>query len=155
MTKSPRIGHCSRNSRQIRPVIGPGSPRPALHTKTKTSAGAFTRFGAAPNSNVCPVCPRLPGTRCRVLNKRAVARPRTRRRPSTAPLKSIPALPRKNYFYPDLPKGLQILRNSNCVATGGWLESNVNGAKKRIGIAPLASEEDAGKSLHDGFPHGG
>jgi aspartyl-tRNA(Asn)/glutamyl-tRNA(Gln) amidotransferase subunit B len=123
-----------------------------LATKTKIFCGCSTRFGDAPNSNVCPVCLGLPGT-LPVLNKRAVERAMRAALAINCTVHEHSRFARKNYFYPDLPKGYQISQYELPLATGGWLEIEVHGEKKRIGITRLHLEEDAGKSLHDGFPH--
>ena len=122
-----------------------------LLTRTKIFCGCSTRFGDAPNSNVCPVCLGLPGT-LPVLNKRAVE---MGIRASLAPNCTVhdhSRFARKNYFYPDLPKGYQISQFELPLATGGWVEIEHDGKPRRIGITRLHLEEDAGKSLHDGFP---
>src|SRR5437899_4116391 len=121
-----------------------------LLTKTKIFCGCSTRFGDPPNTNVCPVRLGLPGT-LPVLNKRAVE---MAMRPSLAlncTIRERSRFARKNYFYPDLPKGYQISQYELPLATGGWLEIEVAGARKRIGITRLHLEEDAAKNLHEGF----
>jgi aspartyl-tRNA(Asn)/glutamyl-tRNA(Gln) amidotransferase subunit B len=123
-----------------------------LLTKTKIFCGCSTRFGDSPNSNVCPVCLGLPGT-LPVLNKRAVEMAIRAALAINCTVHEHSRFARKNYFYPDLPKGYQISQYELPLATGGWLEIEVHGEKKRIGITRLHLEEDAGKSLHDGFPH--
>jgi aspartyl-tRNA(Asn)/glutamyl-tRNA(Gln) amidotransferase subunit B len=123
-----------------------------LLTKTKIFCGCSTRFGDAPNSNVCPVCLGLPGT-LPVLNKRAVEMAMRAAQAINCTVHEHSRFARKNYFYPDLPKGYQISQYELPLATGGGLEIEVHGEKKRIGITRLHLEEDAGKSLHDGFPH--
>ena len=123
-----------------------------LLTKTKIFCGCSTRFGDPPNSNVCPVCLGLPGT-LPVLNKRAVEMAMRAALAINCTIHEHSRFARKNYFYPDLPKGYQISQYELPLATGGWLEIDVKGQKKRIGITRLHLEEDAGKSLHDGFPH--
>ena len=123
-----------------------------LLTKTKIFCGCSTRFGDPPNSNVCPVCLGLPGT-LPVLNKRAVEMAMRAALAINCTVHEHSRFARKNYFYPDLPKGYQISQYELPLATGGWLEIEVHGEKKRIGITRLHLEEDAGKSLHDGFPH--
>jgi aspartyl-tRNA(Asn)/glutamyl-tRNA(Gln) amidotransferase subunit B len=123
-----------------------------LLTKTKIFCGCSTRFGDPPNSNVCPVCLGLPGT-LPVLNKRAVEMAMRAALAINCTVHEHSRFARKNYFYPDLPKGYQISQYELPLATGGWLEIEVHGEKKSIGITRLHLEEDAGKSLHDGFPH--
>jgi aspartyl-tRNA(Asn)/glutamyl-tRNA(Gln) amidotransferase subunit B len=114
-----------------------------LRTRSKIFCGCATSFGAAPNSHTCPVCLGLPGA-LPVLNAEAVrlaalAGLATR---CTVELRSVFA--RKNYFYPDLPKGYQISQGDAPVCTGGWLE--VDG--RRLRIQRIHLEEDAGKLLH-------
>jgi aspartyl-tRNA(Asn)/glutamyl-tRNA(Gln) amidotransferase subunit B len=123
-----------------------------LLTKTKIFCGCSTRFGDAPNTNVCPVCLGLPGT-LPVLNKRAVEMAMRASLALNCTVHEHSRFARKNYFYPDLPKGYQISQYELPLATGGWIEIEHEGNPKRIGITRLHLEEDAGKSLHDGFPH--
>src|ERR1700730_85431 len=123
-----------------------------LLTKTKIFCGCSTRFGDAPNSKVCPVCLGLPGT-LPVLNKRAVEMAMRASLALNCTVHEHSRFARKNYFYPDLPKGYQISQYELPLATGGWIEIEHQGKPKRIGITRLHLEEDAGKSLHDGFPH--
>ena len=127
-----------------------------LLTKTKIFCGCSTRFGDPPNSNVCPVCLGLPGT-LPVLNKRAVEMAMRAALALNCTVHERSRFARKNYFYPDLPKGYQISQYELPLATGGWLDVEVaglpgqSGAKKRIGITRLHLEEDAAKNLHEGF----
>jgi aspartyl-tRNA(Asn)/glutamyl-tRNA(Gln) amidotransferase subunit B len=122
-----------------------------LLTRTKIFCGCSTRFGDAPNSNVCPVCLGLPGT-LPVLNKRAVEMGIRASLALNCTVHDHSRFARKNYFYPDLPKGYQISQFELPLATGGWVEIEHDGKPRRIGITRLHLEEDAGKSLHDGFP---
>jgi aspartyl-tRNA(Asn)/glutamyl-tRNA(Gln) amidotransferase subunit B len=133
------------------PVIGL-EVHAQLLTRTKIFCGCSTRFGDPPNSNVCPVCLGLPGT-LPVLNKRAVEMGIRAALALNCTVHERSRFARKNYFYPDLPKGYQISQYELPLATGGWLEIEYGGETKRIGITRLHLEEDAGKSLHDGFPH--
>src|SRR5579863_4999730 len=121
-----------------------------LLTKTKIFCGCSTRFGDPPNTNVCPVCLGLPGT-LPVLNKRAVEMAMRASLALHCTVKDHSRFARKNYFYPDLPKGYQISQYELPLATGGWLEVEHGGTKKRIGITRLHVEEDAAKNLHEGF----
>ena len=121
-----------------------------LLTKTKIFCGCSTRFGDPPNTNVCPVCLGLPGT-LPVLNKRAVEMAMRASLALNCTIRERSRFARKNYFYPDLPKGYQISQYELPLATGGWLEIEVAGARKRIGITRLHLEEDAAKNLHEGF----
>jgi aspartyl-tRNA(Asn)/glutamyl-tRNA(Gln) amidotransferase subunit B len=121
-----------------------------LLTRTKIFCGCSTRFGDPPNTNVCPICLGLPGT-LPVLNKRAVEMAMRAALALNCTVHDHSRFARKNYFYPDLPKGYQISQYELPLATGGWLEVEVGGAKKRIGITRLHLEEDAAKNLHEGF----
>ena len=121
-----------------------------LLTKTKIFCGCSTRFGDPPNTNVCPVCLGLPGT-LPVLNKRAVEMAMRASLALNCAVHERSRFARKNYFYPDLPKGYQISQYELPLATGGWLEIKVGDARKRIGITRLHLEEDAAKNLHEGF----
>jgi len=121
-----------------------------LLTRTKIFCGCSTRFGDPPNTNVCPVCLGLPGT-LPVLNKRAVEMAMRASLALNCMVHDHSRFARKNYFYPDLPKGYQISQYELPLATGGWLEVEVGGSKKRIGITRLHLEEDAAKNLHEGF----
>jgi aspartyl-tRNA(Asn)/glutamyl-tRNA(Gln) amidotransferase subunit B len=132
------------------PVIGL-EVHAQLLTKTKIFCGCSTRFGDPPNSNVCPVCLGLPGT-LPVLNKRAVEMGMRAALALNCTVHEHSRFARKNYFYPDLPKGYQISQYELPLATAGWLAVAHNGEAKRIGITRLHLEEDAGKSLHEGFP---
>lgn len=133
------------------PVIGL-EVHAQLLTKTKIFCSCSTRFGDAPNSNVCPVCLGLPGT-LPVLNKRALEMGIRAALALNCTVHERSRFARKNYFYPDLPKGYQISQYELPLATGGWVEIEHNGQTKRIGITRLHLEEDAGKSLHEGFPN--
>src|SRR5271167_1146179 len=125
-----------------------------LLTNTKIFCACANRFGDAPNSNVCPICLGLPGT-LPVLNKRAVEMGIRASLALNCTVQEHSRFARKNYFYPDLPKGYQISQYELPLATGGWMEIEHDGKSKRIGITRLHLEEDAGKSLHDGFAHSG
>ena len=125
-----------------------------LQTLTKAFCGCSTKFGAAPNSNTCPVCLGLPGA-LPVLNKRALELALRASLAINCKIQERSRFARKNYFYPDLPKGYQISMYELPLATGGALEievESVEGGKKTIGITRLHMEDDAGKSLHEGFP---
>src|ERR1700719_4188970 len=121
-----------------------------LLTKSKIFCGCANRFGDAPNSNVCPVCLGLPGT-LPVLNRRAVEMAMRASLAINCTVHEHSRFARKNYFYPDLPKGYQITQYELPLAAGGWIEIEVSGARKRIGITRLHLEEDAAKNLHEGF----
>jgi aspartyl-tRNA(Asn)/glutamyl-tRNA(Gln) amidotransferase subunit B len=121
-----------------------------LLTKTKIFCACSTQFGDAPNVNTCPVCLGLPGT-LPVLNKRAVELAMQASLALNCTVHEHSRFARKNYFYPDLPKGYQISQYELPLATKGHLDIEVGGAKKRIGITRLHLEEDAAKNLHEGF----
>src|ERR1700693_2350719 len=121
-----------------------------LLTNSKIFCACSTRFGDAPNANTCPVCLGLPGT-LPVLNKRAVELAMRAALALNCTVHEHSRFARKNYFYPDLPKGYQISQYELPLATAGYIEIEVSGAKKRIGITRLHLEEDAAKNLHEGF----
>jgi aspartyl-tRNA(Asn)/glutamyl-tRNA(Gln) amidotransferase subunit B len=121
-----------------------------LLTATKIFCGCSTQFGAPPNTNVCPVCLGLPGA-LPVLNKKAVEFAVLAAQALNCQVRETSIFARKNYFYPDLPKGYQISQYDKPLAEHGNIEIAVAGRNKRIGITRLHLEEDAGKSLHDGF----
>ncbi|HTZ74898.1 MAG TPA: Asp-tRNA(Asn)/Glu-tRNA(Gln) amidotransferase subunit GatB [Candidatus Aquilonibacter sp.] len=121
-----------------------------LSTLTKAFCACSTKFGSAPNSNTCPVCLGLPGA-LPVLNKKALALGCRASLALGCTLQKRSIFARKNYFYPDLPKGYQISMYELPLATAGVLETVVDGKTKRIGITRLHMEDDAGKSLHEGF----
>ncbi len=119
-----------------------------LTTKTKMFCSCSTKFGSAPNTQICPVCTGLPGV-LPVINKRAVeyALKLALALGCKINLKSIMA--RKNYFYPDLPKGYQISQYELPLAEEGAVEIEINGSKRKIGLIRIHMEEDAGKLVHD------
>ena len=122
-----------------------------LQTRTKIFCGCSTEFGAAPNSQVCPVCIGLPGA-LPVLNTQAVDYAIKAALALGCAVQPESIFARKNYFYPDLPKGYQISQYERPLALGGGLEISVDGATKWVGLTRIHMEEDAGKSLHEGFP---
>ncbi len=122
-----------------------------LLTRTKAFCGCENRFGAAPNTLVCPVCLGLPGA-LPVLNSRAVEFAARAAMAINAEIRETSVFARKNYFYPDLPKGYQISQFDKPLAEHGWLGLD---SGKRIGVTRVHMEEDAGKSLHDGLPDSG
>ena len=122
-----------------------------LLTRTKAFCGCSAKFGSAPNTNVCPVCLGLPGS-LPVLNKRAVEFAVLAATAINCEIRERSIFARKNYFYPDLPKGYQISQFDKPLAEHGWLDVATPTGDKRIGITRLHMEEDAGKSIHDGFP---
>jgi aspartyl-tRNA(Asn)/glutamyl-tRNA(Gln) amidotransferase subunit B len=121
-----------------------------LLTRTKIFCSCANRFGDAPNSNVCPVCLGLPGS-LPVLNRRAVEMGMRASLAINCTVHEHSRFARKNYFYPDLPKGYQISQYELPLATDGWIEIDHAGSRKRIGITRLHLEEDAAKNLHEGF----
>jgi aspartyl-tRNA(Asn)/glutamyl-tRNA(Gln) amidotransferase subunit B len=121
-----------------------------LNTRTKIFCGCATGFGAPPNTNVCPVCLGLPGA-LPVLNRQAVEMAIQAALAMNCRVNAFSRFARKNYFYPDLPKGYQISQYDQPLAEHGWLEVSVNGVAKRIGVTRVHMEDDAGKSIHDGF----
>jgi aspartyl-tRNA(Asn)/glutamyl-tRNA(Gln) amidotransferase subunit B len=122
-----------------------------LLTRTKIFCTCRTAFGAEPNSQCCAVCLGLPGA-LPVLNKRAVEFAIRAGLSLNCTIQRESIFARKNYFYPDLPKGYQISQYEKPLATGGWLEVETAGGVRRVGITRVHMEEDAGKSLHHGFP---
>ena len=122
-----------------------------LLTATKAFCGCQNHFGSAPNTNVCPVCLGLPGA-LPVLNAKAVEFATLASLAINCQVRERSIFARKNYFYPDLPKGYQISQYDKPLAENGWIDvPTADGGTKRIGITRLHMEEDAGKSIHDGF----
>jgi aspartyl-tRNA(Asn)/glutamyl-tRNA(Gln) amidotransferase subunit B len=131
-----------------------------LLTISKIFCSCSTRFGDPPNTNVCPVCLGLPGA-LPVLNRKAVEFATLAAMALNCQIRETSIFARKNYFYPDLPKGYQISQYDKPLAEHGFIEIDMSGDKrsgasgtansKRIGITRVHLEEDAGKSLHEGF----
>jgi len=121
-----------------------------LLTATKIFCGCSTAFGAPPNTNVCPVCLGLPGA-LPVLNRKAAEFAVLAAQALNCQVRETSIFARKNYFYPDLPKGYQISQYDRPLAEHGYIEIAAGSGRKRIGITRLHLEEDAGKSLHEGF----
>jgi aspartyl-tRNA(Asn)/glutamyl-tRNA(Gln) amidotransferase subunit B len=121
-----------------------------LNTRTKIFCGCATGFGAPPNTNVCPVCLGHPGA-LPVLNARALEMAIQAALAMHCTVNSFSRFARKNYFYPDLPKGYQISQYDQPLAEQGELEITSDGVKKVIGVTRVHMEDDAGKSIHDGF----
>ena len=121
-----------------------------LRTKTKIFCGCSTAFGAPPNSHVCPVCTGQPGA-LPVLNRQAVDYAVAAALALGCRVQTTSIFARKNYFYPDLPKGYQISQYERPLALGGGLEVAVDGNASWVGLTRIHMEEDAGKSLHEGF----
>jgi aspartyl-tRNA(Asn)/glutamyl-tRNA(Gln) amidotransferase subunit B len=123
-----------------------------LQTNTKIFCGCETKFGEDANTRTCPVCIGMPGV-LPVLNKKAVEYIVKTGLATHCTISSYSRFARKNYFYPDLPKGYQISQYELPVCEGGYVEVVVDGAIKRIGLTRIHLEEDAGKNLHQ--PEGG
>jgi aspartyl-tRNA(Asn)/glutamyl-tRNA(Gln) amidotransferase subunit B len=122
-----------------------------LKTRSKMFCACSTSFGDPPNTNVCPVCLGLPGA-LPVPNQGAVRLAVRAALALGCEVHRVSVFARKNYFYPDLPKGYQISQFEQPLATGGRLEIGTSEGPRTIGITRLHLEEDAGKSLHDRFP---
>jgi len=124
-----------------------------LKTRTKAFCACSTDFGAPPNVNTCPVCLALPGA-LPVLNERAVELATRAALGLGCQVNPVSVFARKNYFYPDLPKGYQISQFDQPLATGGFIAiaAKDSGAELKIRITRLHMEEDAGKSIHDRYP---
>jgi aspartyl-tRNA(Asn)/glutamyl-tRNA(Gln) amidotransferase subunit B len=121
-----------------------------LGTRTKIFCGCPTGFGALPNTNVCPVCLGLPGA-LPVLSREAVEFAMKAGMALNCTIRPLSRFARKNYFYPDLPKGYQISMYDEPLAEHGFVDVQVDGKPKRIGVTRVHIEDDAGKSQHEGF----
>ncbi len=121
-----------------------------LRTRTKIFCGCATDFGAAPNTHICPVCLGMPGA-LPVLNRAAVDLAIRAALALGCEVQARSVFARKNYFYPDLPKGYQISQYAEPLALGGGIEVDVDGTTSFVRLTRIHMEEDAGKSLHDGF----
>ena len=128
------------------PIIGV-EVHAQLRTQTKLFCGCPTSFGLPPNTQVCPVCLGLPGS-LPVLNQRAVEMAVRTGLALNCDMTLANQFSRKNYFYPDLPKGYQISQYDLPICGPGWLEISVKGKSKRVRIMRAHLEEDAGKSVH-------
>jgi aspartyl-tRNA(Asn)/glutamyl-tRNA(Gln) amidotransferase subunit B len=135
---------------RYQPVIGL-EVHVQLLTRSKAFCGCRNEYGGEPNTHVCPVCLGLPGA-LPVLNKRAVEFAVLAATAIGCEVRETSIFSRKNYFYPDSPKGYQISQFDKPIAEHGSITiTDASGAPKRIGVTRLHLEEDAGKSLHDGF----
>ncbi len=150
MSSSASVAPSAEVISRYEPVIGL-EVHVQLATATKIFCGCPTSFGAPPNTNVCPVCLGHPG-------RAAGAEPRRRwnwrSRAALAlncQVRAHSRFARKNYFYPDLPKGYQISQYDEPLAEHGFVDIVVDGAARRIGVTRVHMEDDAGKSIHDGF----
>ena len=138
---------------KYQPVIGL-EVHVQLMTESKAFCGCVNKYGGEPNTHVCPTCLGLPGA-LPVLNRKAVEFAVLAAKAIHCEIRERSIFARKNYFYPDNPKGYQISQFDKPIAENGWLDvpegDGSTGVMKRIGITRLHMEEDAGKSLHDGF----
>lgn len=121
-----------------------------LLTDSKIFCSCSTKFGAPPNIHVCPVCMGMPGV-LPVLNKRVLEYALKMALATHCRIAPYSVFARKNYFYPDLPKGYQISQYELPLAEDGYIEIEVNGERRKIGITRIHIEEDAGKLIHDPF----
>lgn len=119
-----------------------------LLTESKIFCGCSTKFGREPNSNTCPVCAGFPGV-LPVLNKKVVEFAIRAGLATHCQISQSSRLARKNYFYPDLPKGYQISQYELPVCTNGYIDVNVAENPKRVRLTRIHMEEDAGKNIHD------
>jgi aspartyl-tRNA(Asn)/glutamyl-tRNA(Gln) amidotransferase subunit B len=129
------------------PVIGL-EVHAQLKTKSKIFCGCSTTFGAPPNTNTCQICLGMPGV-LPVLNKKVVEYTMKMALATHCAITSPNRFARKNYFYPDLPKGYQVSQFELPIAEHGWLEIEVDATRKKIGVTRIHMEEDAGKLVHD------
>jgi aspartyl-tRNA(Asn)/glutamyl-tRNA(Gln) amidotransferase subunit B len=132
---------------KFEPVIGL-EVHAQLLTDTKIFCCCSTKFGAEPNSHTCPVCLGMPGV-LPVLNKKVVDYLLKMAMATHCTINRGSSFARKNYFYPDLPKGYQISQYAEPPAEHGWIDIETEAGKKRIGITRIHMEEDAGKLIHD------
>jgi len=134
---------------QFEPVIGL-EVHAQLLTKSKIFCGCSTTFGAAPNTHTCPVCLGMPGV-LPVLNRSVVEFTMKMALATHCRIAPYSQFARKNYFYPDLPKGYQISQYELPLADGGWVEVFCDGVSRKVRINRIHMEEDAGKLVHDDF----
>jgi len=143
------MSHSDSPLAQFEPVIGL-EVHAQLRTETKIFCSCRNRFGDQPNTNVCPVCLGLPGA-LPVLSRRAVTLAMRAALATHCTIAPVSVFARKNYFYPDLPKGYQISQYERPLATEGHVEIAASGGVRRIRMQRIHMEEDAGKLLHEGF----
>ena len=134
-------------SAAMEPVIGL-EVHAELLTQSKIFCGCSAAFGAPPNTNVCPLCLGMPGM-LPVLNRRVVEFAIRAGLATGCTIAPRSVFARKNYFYPDLPKGYQISMYEQPLCTAGWLEIVVECATRRVGLTRIHMEEDTGKNIHD------
>ena len=149
MSSSPSPVATPEAIARYEPVIGL-EVHVQLATATKIFCGCPTSFGAPPNTNVCPVCLGLPGA-LPVLSREAVELAIKGALALDCRVNPKSRFARKNYFYPDLPKGYQISQYDEPLGEHGYVDIVVDGAARRIGVTRVHMEDDAGKSIHDGF----
>jgi aspartyl-tRNA(Asn)/glutamyl-tRNA(Gln) amidotransferase subunit B len=151
MVTTSEIGAAARA--KYEPVIGL-EVHVQLLTASKIFCSCSNKFGDPPNTNVCPVCLGMPGA-LPVINRQAVEFAVLASEALNCKINERSIFARKNYFYPDLPKGYQISQYDKPLAEHGWIEvPTADGSTKRIGITRVHMEEDAGKSMHEGTGEG-
>ncbi|HEX7343336.1 MAG TPA: Asp-tRNA(Asn)/Glu-tRNA(Gln) amidotransferase GatCAB subunit B, partial [bacterium] len=131
------------------PVIGL-EVHAQLLTRSKAFCSCPADYGAPPNSQTCPICQGMPGV-LPVFNREMVGLAVRLALALGSKIRPVSQFARKNYFYPDLPKGYQISQYDQPLAEHGFVDIVVEGAAKRIGVTRVHIEDDAGKSLHEGF----
>ncbi|HOB19920.1 MAG TPA: Asp-tRNA(Asn)/Glu-tRNA(Gln) amidotransferase subunit GatB [Candidatus Atribacteria bacterium] len=119
-----------------------------LSTSTKLFCGCSTAYGAPPNTQCCPVCTGMPGS-LPLLNKKAVELAIKMGLATNCRIEEFSTFDRKNYFYPDLPKGYQITQHYRPICADGYLHIEIKGRTRKIGISRIQLEEDAGKLIHN------
>ena len=140
------INETAKTKIEYEPVVGMECHAELL-TESKMFCGCENKFGGEPNTRCCPVCMGMPGS-LPVMNKKAVEHVMRTAIALNCQINSVAKFDRKNYFYPDLPKGYQISEYDFPIGVSGWLDVDVNGATKRIHIRRVHLEEDTGKLFH-------